>query len=212
MTPWVKKLTGYFSTGSPSTEERRTNHRRFELVWRRSMRARPRPRFSSSRLLVLAFVLATFEPGGLIHAAPATPEDEAFVAGFVAAFRSDPGVRAEIEELKRLGYRDEGLTSIPVGGGCGFAGCDNVLLVVQLFSSEGVNPRTTPVLALVSLRLPGGSHQVQRVEFAPKKETTAGLEIERMEPAPQPQLEIQEKILPPPVQLEAIPERRTPGP
>ena len=65
--------------------------------------------------------------------------------------KTNPLLNAQISKLMRAGYRERGSTgAVLLGGGCGFAGCNNTYLVTTVYSTPGANPRSTIVAAIVA--------------------------------------------------------------
>ncbi len=68
------------------------------------------------------------------------------------AFSDSAEVKKALKELATKGYTDKDeAEAVVVSGGCGFAGCDNNVLVVQRAGTKGANTQTRSVLALVSV-------------------------------------------------------------
>lgn len=85
------------------------------------------------------------------------------------AFEASSQVKAASEKLHANGFvRPEEAEAVTVSGGCGFAGCDASVLVVQRFDTEGANTRTQSVTALV--RVPAvGETSLSLVSLAPQR-------------------------------------------
>jgi hypothetical protein len=69
-------------------------------------------------------------------------------------FKNSPQIKAEIEKVKANSItelQEGGVYTVPVGGGCGFAGCDETVLVIQVLEYNGTNPQWTSVKGLVSI-------------------------------------------------------------
>ena len=65
--------------------------------------------------------------------------------------KANPVLNAQISKLMRAGYKERGSTgAVLLGGGCGFAGCNNTYLVTTVYSTPGANPRSTIVAAIVT--------------------------------------------------------------
>jgi hypothetical protein len=74
------------------------------------------------------------------------------------AFAESALVKSAIAKLKTQGFtREEPVESVVLGGGCGFAGCDATILVVQRLSTEGANTRTRSTLGLVNVPTVGAA-------------------------------------------------------
>jgi hypothetical protein len=105
----------------------------------------------ASILLTMLVGIAASEARG----AGADVESNPLLAAAVQAFNQDPLVREEAASFERDGYTQGSDQVMSLGGGCGFAGCDTVLLIARTFSTKGSNPQTRTVLATVSIRSPG---------------------------------------------------------
>ena len=65
--------------------------------------------------------------------------------------KTDPVLNAQISELMQAGYKERGATSaVPLGGGCGVAGCNNTFLVTTEYFTRGANPQSRIVAAIVT--------------------------------------------------------------
>ena len=107
--------------------------------------------------LVLMIFVTAFTPATAISA-----EDE-----FVAAFRADANVRANVDLLTNHGLRAiKDPHRILVQGVCGTAGCSLYVLVVQVLETTGVNPQARYVAATVKKGV-DQTMSVQMVRFAP---------------------------------------------
>jgi hypothetical protein len=85
--------------------------------------------------------------------ATANPRDPVSVA------RKTPAIASRIAKLRQAEggspsdqaqQLDERVTSIELGGQCGFAGCSSTTLVVFTYRTRGANTATSSVMALVS--------------------------------------------------------------
>lgn len=74
----------------------------------------------------------------------------------VALARRDPSIAAQLKQARGESPEqqgpgsDETVTTIQLGGQCGFAGCSDSSLVAFTFRTRGANTATRTVLALVS--------------------------------------------------------------
>ncbi|MGE0173217.1 MAG: hypothetical protein AB7T49_10540 [Oligoflexales bacterium] len=78
----------------------------------------------------------------------AQPSDEPAVT----LFKNDAAVQAEIQKIKDNAITElqDGATySISIAGGCGFAGCDEDVLVIHVLEFRGTNPQWTSVRGIV---------------------------------------------------------------
>lgn len=68
--------------------------------------------------------------------------------------RRDPAIEAQLKQARggqdQAPGADETVTTIELGGQCGFAGCSSSSLVAFTFRTRGANTATRSVLALVS--------------------------------------------------------------
>jgi hypothetical protein len=90
------------------------------------------------------------KPGKSAAPAPSQegPRDPAALA------RRDPAIEAQLKQARggqdQAPGADETVTTIELGGQCGFAGCSSSSLVAFTFRTRGANTATRTVLALVS--------------------------------------------------------------
>jgi hypothetical protein len=87
----------------------------------------------------------------------------------VQAFLESTSVQNEISHVKSssFGLENGEIQVVSLGGGCGFAGCDNTFLVVQLLESTGANSQVTNVSAIVEFPAVG-SFKIKLAEILPK--------------------------------------------
>lgn len=147
--------------------------------------------------------------GALCLAESASADDCTFSAEVLDAAASNRDVKTAGRLLEAKGYEATRRECVELGGGCGFAGCAAVVLVVQGFQTPGVNPQSDSVLARVTLAPTGELVSVERVNLAAMRTTerlSHPLEtksLQRREPAAlhsEPQ--IRERIAPKPVEIQ----------
>lgn len=92
---------------------------------------------------------AAKQPG---KAAPAPSQEGSRDPAALA--RRDPAIEAQLKQARggqdQAPGADETVTTIELGGQCGFAGCSSSSLVAFTFRTRGANTATRSVLALVS--------------------------------------------------------------
>jgi hypothetical protein len=90
----------------------------------------------------------------------------------VQAFVESQTIQNEITQVKSLSFGLENgeIQVVSLGGGCGFAGCDNTLLVVQVLASTGTNSQATNVSAIVEFPAVGPV-KIKLAEISPKSDT-----------------------------------------